>query len=74
MTRCAFVVSRRVGHAVVRNRVKRRLRAAARALLPRLASGWDLSFSARPAAARATWEELRGAVEETTRRAGLLAE
>jgi ribonuclease P protein component len=72
VTRCAFVVSRRVGPAVVRNRVKRRLREATRALLPRLRVGWDLSISARPAAARATWDELRRAVEETIRRAGLL--
>ena len=72
-TRCGFVVSKRVGPAVIRNRVKRRLRAAARAMLPRLRPGRDLAFRARPAAATATLGELRAAMDELTLRAGVLA-
>ena len=71
-TRCGFVVSKRVGSAVIRNRVKRRLREAARAMLPRLRPGWDLAFRARPAAAGATLGDLRAAMEELTLRASAL--
>ena len=72
VTRYGFVVSRRVGPAVIRNRVKRRLREATRALLPRLEPGWDLAFNARQGAGPATLTELRGAVLDVTRRAGVL--
>jgi ribonuclease P protein component len=72
-TRCGFVVSKRIGTAVTRNRVKRRLREAARAMLPRLRPGWDLAFRARPAAAGAALVELRAAMEELTLRAGALS-
>jgi ribonuclease P protein component len=40
--RVGFTCSKKVGNAVARNRAKRRLRAAARAVLPRLGrAGWD---------------------------------
>lgn len=40
--RVGFTCSKRVGNAVARNRAKRRLRAVARDVLPRLArEGWD---------------------------------
>lgn len=49
--RVGFSVSKRVGGAVVRNRVKRRLREAVRVRLTSLPPGWDIVISARPAAA-----------------------
>jgi len=69
LTRCGFAVSRRVGKAVVRNRVRRRLREMMRGQLPHLARGWDLVFSARPPAASATSAELSGAVSDLLHRA-----
>jgi ribonuclease P protein component len=45
-----FTASRRIGGAVARNRARRRLRAAARALLPGAAQpGYDYVLVARPA-------------------------
>jgi ribonuclease P protein component len=52
--RVGFVTSRRVGGAVVRNRVRRRLREIVRRHQPALASGLWLVVIARPAAARAS--------------------
>ncbi|HEU5314516.1 MAG TPA: ribonuclease P protein component, partial [Chloroflexota bacterium] len=63
---------KRVGRAVVRNRVRRRLREIVRALLPRLAPGWDLALAARNRASQATFDELRRAVEGLMGRARLL--
>jgi len=72
LVRTGFTVSGRVGHAVVRNRVRRRLRAALEARLARLRSGHDLVFIARPALAQASWAELQGAVDDVLRRADLM--
>jgi ribonuclease P protein component len=45
-----FTASRRLGNAVARNRARRRLRAAARAILPGAATpGYDYGLLARPA-------------------------
>ena len=55
--RYGFAVSRRVGGAVVRNRVRRRLRALMRELPP--CGGYDVLVSARPPVAEARFEEIR---------------
>ena len=56
-TRFALSVGRRVGSAVARNRVKRRLRAILRAGTPRC--GYDLVVTARPGSAASGYRELR---------------
>jgi ribonuclease P protein component len=71
LTRCGFVVSRRVGQAVVRNHVRRRLREILRRGLSQLEPGWDLIFSARPAAAQATFDDLSRSVGDLLARARL---
>ncbi|WP_339913563.1 ribonuclease P protein component [uncultured Brevundimonas sp.] len=54
-----FTATRKVGGAVVRNRAKRRLREAARALLPVMAcSGSDYVFIARMGTADRSWDRL----------------
>ena len=70
VTRFGITVSGRVGNAVVRNKVRRRLREAVRARLDRLTRGIDIVLTARPAAARATWPELTAALDQVLKRAG----
>ncbi len=54
-----FTASRRIGNAVARNRARRRLRAAARALLPGAAKpGYDYVIVARPAILTCPFEAL----------------
>jgi ribonuclease P protein component len=69
-SRFGFSVGRTVGGAVVRNRIKRRLREIARKAP--VQTGWDLVVTARPAAARADFHALRASLEGVLRTAALL--
>jgi len=68
-SRFGFSVSKRVGKAVVRNRVKR-LRRECVQLIP-CKPGWDVVFIARSTTSRADFHQLKEAVEELTWRAKL---
>ena len=68
--RYGFSVGKRLGKAVVRNRVKRRLREGVRSLT--LQPGWDVVISARRPAAAADYHELREAVAGLLSRAQIL--
>lgn len=69
-SRFGFSVGRRVGTAVTRNAVKRRLRASVQGISVR--PGWDAVFIPRRAAASATFHELKAAVEDLLGRAGVI--
>lgn len=56
-SRVGFSVSKKVGNAVVRNRVKRRMREIVRKQLWRFSNGYDLVFIARKDAAAAAYAE-----------------
>jgi ribonuclease P protein component len=59
LVRAGFTATKRVGGAVVRNRAKRRMREAARLLLPALARpGFDYVFIARGGVTTRPWERL----------------
>jgi ribonuclease P protein component len=73
-SRFGFLVSRRLGGAVVRNRVKRWLREAARARLAHVASGWDMVLIAREPAAGVGFWRIGEALDSLLGRAALLVE
>ena len=62
--RVAYAIGKRVGPAVVRNRVRRRLRAAALAHRAELRPGGAYLFGAAPAAATAPYAEIDAAMSE----------
>ncbi len=68
--RFAYAISKRVGNAVVRNKVRRRLREALRPLP--LHEGHDIVIVARPEAAAATYDALKRELLLLLRRAKLL--
>jgi len=69
-SRYGYAVPKRVGKAVTRNRVRRRLREILR-LLP-VFEGYDVVISVRPEAARASFDELKAELILLLRRAKLL--
>ena len=62
---CGFTATKKIGNAVVRNRAKRRLREAARALLPALGRpGNDYVFIARKDTPTTSWPALMKDIEK----------
>ncbi len=71
-TRCGFVVSRRIGSAVARNRAKRRTREAVRLVYMHIDRGWDLVFIIRsPGVIDIDFPQLQASVERVLRRANI---
>ncbi|MWB97444.1 ribonuclease P protein component [Agromyces seonyuensis] len=66
--RFGFIVSKKVGNAVCRNSVRRRLKAASRGLVDAGFSGVDVVFRALPSAADAGWDALERDVQKTGQR------
>jgi ribonuclease P protein component len=71
VTRFGFVAGKVVGGAVVRNKIKRRLREAAR--MTGAAAGFDIVIGARKPSAAASYPELREALYALMKRAAVLA-
>ena len=68
--RLGLSVSRRVGDAVTRNAVRRRLREVFYSTLPEIPGSLDLVVSARPAAAEANFRELNEEFVRSLRKLG----
>ncbi len=69
-SRFGFLVSKRIGNATVRNKVRRRLREAVR--LNSVKSGWDALFIVRQGAGSAKYQDLKDATDNLLQRANLV--
>ena len=70
-SRFGFAASKRIGKAVVRNRVRRRMREAVRLRRDLIAEGWDMVFIARSAIRYAAYDEIARAVQDLLKRANV---
>jgi ribonuclease P protein component len=71
-SRFGFSISSRIGGAVLRNRVKRRLREAVRVRMELIEPGWDIVFIAKYPIGRASFQQMDVACARLLRRAHLL--
>ena len=72
-SRIGFIVSKRVSKkAVLRNKAKRRLRAAVRELILHLKEGYDIIIFSRASIIDAQFQEIKQDIEQAFKRAGLL--
>jgi ribonuclease P protein component len=71
-TRFGLSTGRTLGGAVVRNRVRRRLREALRVMAPSFQPGWDVLIIARPAIVMADHDAIVGALRRVLRSGGVL--
>ena len=72
--RLGLVSSTKLGHAVVRNRCRRRLRGVYRLHTPELKQGYDIILVARVRTAHAPWPEIQKQFLKLCRKLDLLEE
>jgi ribonuclease P protein component len=72
VTRFGLSTGRKLGGAVVRNRVRRRLREVLRVMAPSFQPGWDVLIIARSPVISAEYDALTDAVHHLLRRGGVL--
>ncbi|MEF2976382.1 ribonuclease P protein component [Subtercola sp. YIM 133946] len=71
--RFGFIVSKQVGIAVVRNRVRRRLKAAGYELLPSVTAPADVVVRVLPAGSTASYAQFASELRRSLAKAGMLA-
>jgi ribonuclease P protein component len=73
-SRFGFAVNSRIGNAVARNRIKRRLREIMRLRMASIRPGWDIILIARKPIRSAEYDQVETACARLLRRAQLLLE
>jgi len=71
-SRFGFAVSKRIGKAVKRNKIKRQMREATRLRREQIQTGWDLVFIARVPIISATYQEIDQAIKSLLKQSDLL--
>ncbi len=71
-SRFGFVVNKRLGKAVRRNKIKRRMREATRLQMPQIKPGFDVVLIARKRSGQASYVEISRALERLLKTANLL--
>jgi ribonuclease P protein component len=71
-TRFGLATGRKLGTAVVRNRIRRRLREALRVMAPSFQPGWDVLIIARPGLIDTDQQTLVGTLRRLLNRGGVL--
>ncbi|NEQ36627.1 MAG: ribonuclease P protein component [Okeania sp. SIO3I5] len=72
-TRIGISISKKVSKgAVVRNRIKRQIRAALRQMLPCISRGWDLVIVVKPTAKQCNYDEFLQQLEKLLAQAEVL--
>ena len=71
-TRFGLATGRKLGSAVVRNRVRRRLREGLRAMAPSFQPGWDVLIIARPAIVETDHRTLVETLRRVLQRGGVV--
>lgn len=72
--RFGFVVSKRLGKAVRRNKIKRQMREIIRLEMSQIKPGFDLVFIARVPSSKATYLEILQSINKLLKRADLLVQ
>jgi len=72
ISRVAVVASKRIGNAVERNRIRRRVRAGLQSIWEQVEPGWDMVFYTRRAILSAKFVDLENAIKHLLEKAGVL--
>jgi len=72
ITRFGVTASKAVGGAVLRNRAKRRIRAAIHSVLPKVNAGWDILIIARAPIIEAEWSRICEVVQDLLKKSKIL--